>query len=99
MTPRRLVPTRYQTLAAYAWIEFIRTNPDGLANVGLMAVTLPVTLFGLLLTELMGGGSFVLLPSGFGYQGNHAIAYWPGVLATAGMLYVVTAALTRRARA
>ena len=70
MTARRLVPTLYLALAAYAWIDFIRTNPDGLANVGLMAVTLPITLFGLLLTELMGRGSFVLLPSGFGYQGK-----------------------------
>jgi hypothetical protein len=28
MTPRPLVPTHYLALAAYAWIDFIRTNPD-----------------------------------------------------------------------
>ena len=33
MTPR--VPTRYLASAAYAWIDFIRTNPDACSRTGL----------------------------------------------------------------
>ena len=69
---RFLIPVVYLALAVWAWVDFVRTNPDGLANLGLMAVTLPVTVLGLILTELMGGGSFVLLPSRFGYITDHA---------------------------
>ena len=38
------------------------------------------------LTEAMGGGSFTLQPSGFGYYGNHAIYYWPSVIVTTALL-------------
>ena len=69
-------------------------NPDGLANIGLMLATLPVTLFGLLLDWVLGRTSFVLMPSGFGYYGNHALYYWPSVLVTAAVLYPATRALT-----
>ena len=96
MRARFIVPATYLAFAAYAWIDFVRTNPDGLANVGLYLVTLPVALVGVALTEATGGGSFVLQPSGFGYYGNHAFYYWPSVLVTACLLYWITAVLGRR---
>ena len=94
MSARLVVPATYLAVALYAWVDFVRTNPDGLANVGLYLVTLPVALVGLAITEAMGAGSFILQPSGFGYYGDHALYYWPSVLVTAALLYWVTAALT-----
>ena len=88
-----VLPALYLALALYAWLDFVRAPPDGLANVGLMLVTFPVTLLGLLLTELTGGGSFALMPTRFGYYGNHALYYWPSVGLTALLLYLVGRAL------
>jgi hypothetical protein len=93
MKARFIVPAVYLAFATYAWIDFVRTNPDGLANVGLMLVTLPVTAFGLLLGVATGRSSFMLIPSGFGYVGDHALYYWPSVLVTASLLYCVCAAI------
>ena len=98
MRARLVVPATYLAFALYAWVDFVRTNPDGLANVGLYLVTLPVALVGLAITEAMGGGGFILQPSGFGYFGNHAIYYWPSVVVTAALVYWLTAALTRTRR-
>jgi hypothetical protein len=89
------VPVLYVAVAAYAWVDFLREPKDGLANVGLMLVTLPVTLVGLVLTAMAGGDAFVLLPSGFGYYLDHALYYWPSVGATALLLYWIAATLTR----
>lgn len=36
-------PALYSALALYAWISLTRTAHDGLTNLGLMLVTLPVT--------------------------------------------------------
>jgi hypothetical protein len=94
MKLRRIVPVLYLAVAAYAWVDFLRLPTDGLANVGLMLVTLPVTLVGLVLTELAGGEAFVLLPSGFGYYVDHALYYWPSVGATALLLYWIAAIFT-----
>jgi hypothetical protein len=74
-----LVPALYLGLATYVWLDFMNTPPDGLANVGLMIVTLPITLIGLLLTWALGRTAFVLLPTSLGYYGDHALYYWPSV--------------------
>ena len=44
-----VLPAGYGVIAALAWIDFIRLPPDGLANLGLMLVVLPVTALDLLL--------------------------------------------------
>lgn len=98
--PRRarlVLPGLYLALALYVWIDFTRINHDGLANLGLMAVTLPVTLLGLLLGAVIGRSSFVLLPDGFGYLGNHAIYYVPAVAVTALLWWWIGRAFDRRA--
>ena len=95
MRARFLIPLIYLAVAVYVWMDFVGTNPDGLANVGLFILTLPVAIVGLALTEIISSGRFVLLPSGFGYYANHALYYWPSVLVTWMLLYWITAALSR----
>ena len=82
-----LVPGLYLAMAVYAWLDFLWRPADGLANVGLMIVTFPVAALGLLLTELRGGGWFVLMPDGFGYYADHALYYWPSVGVITLLLY------------
>jgi hypothetical protein len=97
--PRRarfILPGIYLAFALYVWMDFTGIARDGLANVGLMVATLPVTLVGLLLGSLMGGSSFVLLPDGFGYLGNHAIYYVPAVAITASLWWWIGRAFDRR---
>lgn len=93
---RLILPGLYLALALYGWIDFTATAQDGLANLGLMAITLPVTLAGLLLGSLMGESSFVLIPDGFGYLTSHAIYYVPAVAVTALLLWLLGRAIDRR---
>ena len=97
--PRRarfILPGLYLALALYVWIDFTRIAHDGLANLGLMAITFPVTLIGLLIGSLMGRSSFVLMPTGFGYLGNHAIYYVPAVALTALLFWWLGRVIDRR---
>jgi hypothetical protein len=80
-------PALYLTFALYAWIDFTHTAHDGLANLGLVLVTLPVTALGLLLTSALGRTEFVLIPSGLGYYTAHAIYFWPAALLIAALLH------------
>jgi hypothetical protein len=65
------------------------TNPDGLANLGLMLVVLPVTVAGLFIGWLADQESFVLLPDGLGYFGDHALFYAPSVALIALALWLL----------
>ena len=96
MRLRIVAPGLYLALSTHVWLEFVRTNPDGLANVALFAVTLPIALLGLLIGSVLGTEDFPLLPRGFGYINDHALYYWPSVLLIAAGLYWVGAALGRR---
>ena len=89
------LPGLYLAFALYGWIDFTRTNHDGLANVGLMLITLPVTLIGLLVGALLGHSSFILLPSGYGYLGAHALYYVPAVAVTASALWWIGRTIDR----
>jgi hypothetical protein len=93
---RYLLPGAYLALAAYAWFDFAATNPDGLANVGLMLVVLPITILGLLVGWLVGQEAFLLLPDRFGYLGNHAAFYVPSVLLLAAGLWLLGRWIDRR---
>ena len=81
-----IVPAVYMAGGAAVWIDFMLTNPDGLANVGLMFYVLPVTAAGLLLGKVLGADEFVLLPAGLGYLGSHAAYYFPSLLLLAWLL-------------
>ena len=93
---RYILPGLYLLLAAYVWFDFTRINPDGLANVGLMLVTLPVTLLGLTLGAIVGADKFVLLPGGYGYIGDHALYFVPAAALTAALIWLAGRAIDRR---
>jgi hypothetical protein len=90
------LPGAYVALALYVWIDFTQTNPDGLANIGLMVVVLPITILGLLAGWALGEESFILLPDGFGYVGDHALFYFPSVTVVAALLWCLGASVDRR---
>jgi hypothetical protein len=69
------------------WVDFAMTNPDGLANVGLLLYVLPVTMLGLALGRLAGRSQFLLIPDSFGYWTSHALFFFPSLLAVAGLIY------------
>ena len=102
MTPRSgkrraryILPGLYTAFAVYAWIDFTRTNHDGLANVGLFLVTLPVTLVDLALSAAL-GKTGIIMPDGYGYLGNHALYYVPAVMVTAALFWWIGRAIDRR---
>jgi hypothetical protein len=91
---RLILPGLYLAFALYAWVDFTRTNPDGLANVGLFLVTFPVTLADLLIAGLIGQPS-VLMPHGHGYLADHALFYVPAVAVTACLAWLAGRAIDR----
>ena len=92
---RLVVVAGYLVIAAFTWISFMRTAPDGLANVGLLLVVFPYTLIGLLMTWFVGASEFVLIPHGAGYLTAHALFYVPGVVLTTTLLWWVMGWLRR----
>jgi hypothetical protein len=88
------LPALYVAFAVYGWVDFVHTNPDGLANVGLFLITLPVTLVCLVLGSFMGQTSMPM-PSGHGYLGDHALYYAPAVAVTASLCWLVGRAIDR----
>lgn len=93
---RFILPGLYLALALYMWIDFATAARDGLANLGLFLVTFPVALIGLLIDWLAGSKTFLLLPDGFGYLGNHALYYIPAVAVTAALMWLLGRAIDRR---
>ena len=91
-----ILPSLYLLLAAYVWFDFTGINHDGLANVGLMLVTLPVMLIGLAIGAVVGSKSFILLPTSYGYLTDHAIYYVPAVAITALLIWWLGRAIDRR---
>jgi hypothetical protein len=89
------LPALYVAFASYGWFDFINTNHDGLANVGLFLITFPVTIVVLIVGGLMGRSS-MLMPSGYGYLGDHALYYAPAVAVTAFLWWLVGRAIDRR---
>ncbi len=71
------------------WISFISTNPDGLANVGLVFYVAPMSLLGVIVGWLTGSKEFPLIPRGLGYQLSHAVFFFPSLIIIAAALYGV----------
>lgn len=74
----------YLLIAVTGWIDFARTNHDGLADVGLYLLTAPVALLELL---LVGSGRGRLTPEGHGYLADLALYYVPAVAVTATLIW------------
>ena len=92
---RYWLPLAYAALVGFAWWDFATTAPDGLANIGLMIVVLPVTVLGLLLGWALGSEEFPLLPDGLGYLASHAAYYGPSALLIALLLRRIGLAIDR----
>lgn len=96
MKLKLVLPAAYCAVALLAWIDFSRLPPDGLANVGLMLVVLPVTLLDLALRPADAPGSFVLMPDSLGYYADHAVYFGVSVLVIAAALWWLGAWFDRR---
>lgn len=83
-----LLPAIYVGFAVYGWIDFARSNPDGLANLGLFLLTLPVTIV-LSIVGSARGQTNMLMPEGHGYVGDHALYYVPAVSITALLWWLI----------
>jgi len=81
------------------WISFINTNPDGLANVGLIFYVAPVSFLGVLIAWLTGGKEFPFIPHSLGYWQSHAVFFFPSLLIVAALLYAVVNRRQRRRHA
>ena len=92
---RYWLPLAYGVLAGFAWWDFAATAPDGLANLGLMVVVLPVTFIGLGIGWAFGSEEFPLLPEGLGYLASHAVYFVPSALLIALLLWRIGLALDR----
>jgi hypothetical protein len=95
---RYWLPLAYALLAALTFWEFLNTNPDGLANVGLVIMVLPVTLLGLLLGWLIGAHEFLLIPDRFGYYWDHAAFFIPSAVLVAALFWRFGLAIDRAVR-
>jgi hypothetical protein len=93
---RLILPALYIALAVYIWFDFAAAPPDGLANLGLFAVTLPVSMVGLAIGWITGARDFVLLPHAFGYLTNHALYFVPAAAMTACLVWLLGRAIDRR---
>lgn len=82
------LPVLYVAFAIYAWFDFVNTNHDGLANVGLFLVTLPVTIIVMIAGSSRGQASMPM-PTGHGYLGDHALYYFPAVVVTAALWWMI----------
>jgi hypothetical protein len=91
-----IMPAGYCAVALAAWLDFARLPPDGLSNLGLMLVVLPVTLLDLALRPESAPGSFVLMPDSLGYYASHAVYFGGGVFVIASLLAWVGASIDRR---
>ena len=93
---RFILPGLYLALAVYVWVDFALAARDGLANAGLFAVTLPVTLVGLAIDAAIGSKSFSVLPDAGSYVVSHALYYVPAVAITAALFWLLGRKIDRR---
>ena len=93
--PPLIFVSLYLLGALLAWIGFVNTPHDGLANAFLALYVLPYTLIGLVLSNLMGREGIVLTPSGLGYLAENAAFFVPGVILTAALIWWIVGKLAR----
>ena len=93
-----VLPTIYMGCAAYAWIDFARLPPDGLANLGLMLAVLPITLVDLSLGQLLGADQSLFIPSDLGYYRAHAVFFAPSAALMTLAFFLLGRIIDRRKR-
>jgi hypothetical protein len=87
-----IVPTLYIAGAMFIWLDFSRSNPDGLANIWIAIYTFPIAAIGTFLLR----GEFPYVPGR--YYEAHALYFWPSVALLALALFFIFHALQKIAR-
>lgn len=84
-----LIPMIYLVGALPIWFSFAHTNPDGLANLGLILYTLPIVYIGTFVLKL----EFPYVAGG--YIEAHALYFWPAVFLLAALFFVIFVGLQK----
>lgn len=78
-----LVPLLYLAGAVFIWVNFVNSNPDGLANIWIGIYTFSIFIIGTFLLHQQ----FPYMPGGY-YQA-HALYFWPSVILLAVALFFI----------
>jgi hypothetical protein len=89
MVMKFIVPALYISGAIVIWLDFLRSNPDGLANIWIAIYTFPIVIIGTFLL----GGEFPYVPGR--YYEAHALYFWPTVALLALALFFICHALQK----
>jgi hypothetical protein len=89
MVMKFIVPALYIAGAIVIWLDFLRSNPDGLANIWIGIYTFPIVIIGTFLLQ----GEFPYVPGS--YYEAHAIYFWPSVVLLALALFFIFHALQK----
>ena len=87
-----IVPALYIAGAIAIWLDFSRSNPDGLANLWIVLYTFPIVIIGTFLLR----GEFPYVPGR--YYEAHALYFWPSVALLALALFFIFHALQKIAQ-
>jgi hypothetical protein len=87
-----IVPALYVAGAIPVWLDFARSNPDGLANIWIALYTFPIFLVGTFVLR----GTFPYMPGR--YYEAHALYFWPSVALLALALFFIVRALQNLAQ-
>jgi hypothetical protein len=87
-----IVPALYIAGAIVIWLDFSRSNPDGLANIWIAIYTFPIFIIGTFLL----GGEFPYVHGR--YYEAHALYFWPSVAFLALALFLIFHALQKIAQ-
>lgn len=77
------VPAVYIAGAIVIWLNFLGSNPDGLANIWIAIYTFPIVLIGTFLLQ----GEFPYMPGR--YYEAHALYFWPSIAVLALALFLI----------
>jgi len=84
-----IVPALYIAGGMAIWLDFSRSNPDGLANIWIAIYTFPIAIIGTFLLQ----GEFPYVPGR--YYEAHALYFWPSVALLALALFFIFHALQK----
>ena len=87
-----IAPALYIAGGMAIWLDFSRSNPDGLANIWIAIYTFPIFIIGTFLL----GGEFPYAPGR--YYEAHALYFWPSVALLALALFFIFHALQKIAQ-
>lgn len=96
MKLKLVLPAIYCAIALVAWLDFVRPPPDGLANIGLMLVVLPITILDIALRPASAPESSLFMPDQLGYYWDHAVFFLISVSLIACVLWWLGRLLDKR---